>query len=197
MNSSEDKIADAAYTTARATVDAGHKIVSAIERNTAEIRSQGNWIWAAMMMLAVVLAASNGCPRAKAAPLVSDGDEIASLQYWYTVSVPQDHGVYDVQAPALPALFLPQIVELGEPPRLMETPEPGTGAPIGIGLFCLAGYLYYTRKAEKEAERKRQVKDARRAPLPAGGRSSGSGAREVPANRREALRAVWDELDAR
>lgn len=51
--------------------------------------------------------------------------------------------------------------------------------------------------AEKEAERKRQVKDARRAPIPSAGRSSGGGAKEVPLNRREALRAVWDELDAR
>jgi hypothetical protein len=51
--------------------------------------------------------------------------------------------------------------------------------------------------AEKEAERKRQVKDARRAPVPSAGRSSGGGAKDVPANRREALRAVWDELDAR
>jgi hypothetical protein len=51
--------------------------------------------------------------------------------------------------------------------------------------------------AEKEAERKRQVKDARRAPIPSNGRSSGGGAKEVPPNRREALRAVWDELDAR
>lgn len=61
----EDKIADAAYTTARATVDAGEKIATAIDRNTDEVRRQGNWLFVALI--------------AKAAPLVSDGDEIASV----------------------------------------------------------------------------------------------------------------------
>ena len=71
----EDKIADAAYTTARATVDAGDKIVAAIDRNTDEVRRQGNWIFVALIGILV----TSGCPRAKAAPLISDGDEIASI----------------------------------------------------------------------------------------------------------------------
>lgn len=71
----EDKIADAAYTTARATVDAGDKIVAAIDRNTDEVRRQGNWIFVALIGILV----TSGCPSAKAAPLISDGDEIASI----------------------------------------------------------------------------------------------------------------------
>ena len=68
----EDKIADAAYTTARATVDAGEKIATAIDRNTDEVRRQGNWLFVALIGILV----TSGCPCAKAAPLVSDGDEI-------------------------------------------------------------------------------------------------------------------------
>lgn len=84
----EDKIADAAYTNARATVDAGDKIVEAIDRNTAAIdrntamlekmrNSVGSpSIWIALIWIGLCVV---GCPRAKTAPLVSDGDEIASV----------------------------------------------------------------------------------------------------------------------
>ncbi len=80
--------------------------------------------------------------RAKASPLLSDGDEPTSLQYWYTVSVPQESGVYEVQVftPALPALFAqPQIVVLDEALRLVETPEPGTFSYILGAIVLLAG----------------------------------------------------------
>lgn len=40
---------------------------------------------------------------------------------------------------------------LDEPP--LPTPEPGTRAPLGIGIGCIAGYLYFTRRAERKARR--------------------------------------------
>lgn len=79
----EDKIADAAYKTARATVDAGEKIATAIDRNTEAMKSAAREIkdaiyggalaiWFVLFFIMLTI----GCPRAKAAPLVSDGDEI-------------------------------------------------------------------------------------------------------------------------
>lgn len=52
------------------------------------------------------------------------------MQYWHTQWVPSDGGVYlmEVYAPALPKVE-PEpyvFVDIGDPPRLTETPEPGT-----------------------------------------------------------------------
>lgn len=64
MNSSEDKI------------------VAAIDRNTKQLKkiAEGGLMRNLILVLAyALLAFTIGCPRAKAAPLVSDGDEIASV----------------------------------------------------------------------------------------------------------------------
>lgn len=42
---------------------------------------------------------------------------------------------------------------LDEPP--LPTPEPGPRAPLGIGLGCLVGYVYFTRKAQRKVQRYR------------------------------------------
>lgn len=52
------------------------------------------------------------------------------VQYWHTQWVPMDGGVYplEVYAPTLPRVE-PEpyvFVDIGDPPRLTETPEPGT-----------------------------------------------------------------------
>ena len=77
----EDKIAAAAYANARATVDAGDKIVEAIDRNTEAVRHLGAEISGVALCIGLLWMGICvvGCPRAKAAPLVSDGDEIASI----------------------------------------------------------------------------------------------------------------------
>lgn len=85
-----------------------------------------------ILILAVTLSASPIAP-----PLPEPG-----LQHWYTVSIPQETGVYELEvyAPALPALFAqPQIVVLGEPLRLMETPEPGTTEAVLFALVFIFG----------------------------------------------------------
>lgn len=67
--------------------------------------------------------------RGNAAPIAPAIQE----QPWYTMHVstagPDGPGVYavEVTAPKLEGLFAqPQIVEIGDPPRLTDAPEPGT-----------------------------------------------------------------------
>lgn len=79
-------------------------------------------------------------------------------QHWYTMDVPTPEGVFPVEvyAPALPRIVasdLEPIYVLGNPPRLVDVPELGPRAPLGIGLGCLVGYVYFTRKAQKKAKR--------------------------------------------
>ena len=74
----EDKLADAAYTSARATVDAGDKIIAAIDRNTEAVKGNRALEFAVLVLIlffGIIITAL----LAKAAPLVSDGDEIASV----------------------------------------------------------------------------------------------------------------------
>ena len=95
----EDKIADAAYTNARATVETGKEITAAIDRNTEAVERQTTWLqlpeedplldvakdirdWLRVIFIFIVVATIVllvAISSAKAAPLVSDGDEIASL----------------------------------------------------------------------------------------------------------------------
>lgn len=82
------------------------------------------------------------------ATIVRGMQQICPMQPWYTVDIPRDGGVYplEVYAPSLPRLWPgPQIVELGEPPRLeppsMETPEPGTGWMITLGILLVVVYV--------------------------------------------------------
>lgn len=77
-----------------------------------------------------------------AAPLLTTVPEPPALQYWHTTYIPTDSGVYslEVYAPALPPLFAQEIVEIGEPPKLADVPEPGTWhlLALGVALFTLA-----------------------------------------------------------
>lgn len=97
------------------------------------------------------------CALLPASPLLPPLPEPPALQYWYTVDIPTDSGVYplEVFTPALPPLFAqPQIVEIGEPPKPpVHVPEPGTGAPLGIGIGCLIGYVYFVRDARKKVQK--------------------------------------------
>lgn len=93
--------------------------------------------------------------KANAAPIESLP---LPTQRWYTMDVPTPEGVFPVEvyAPALPRIVasdLEPIYVLGDPPRMVDVPEPGPRAPLGIGLGCLVGYVYFTRKAQKKAKR--------------------------------------------
>lgn len=55
------------------------KIVAAIDRNTRAINSHRDWTFAILMLLVFFLGIIITALSAKAAPLVSDGDEIASV----------------------------------------------------------------------------------------------------------------------
>lgn len=71
-------------------------------------------------------------------------------QYWYTMDVPTEAGVFPVQ------VFAPRLVaQVASEPGMVETPEPGPRAPLGIGLGCIVGYVYFTRKAQRKAQRYR------------------------------------------
>lgn len=110
------------------------------------------------MRLSLILLAT----QLAASPLISDGVEPTSLQHWYTVSVPQESGVYSVEvfAPALPAIFAQdQILVLDEPLRV-DVPEPGTSLIVTAGLLallCFGSFFYAWRK---ETRRSIQFRDA-------------------------------------
>lgn len=147
------------------------KIVAAIDRNTAKIDefrrdvgSVGMWLF---LILIVLIAHS--CPKAKAETINPPLDQSVladigtppapppnpNLQYWYTADVPGPDGVFPVE------VFAPRLVaNMASDPGVVawvEVPEPGTGMPLGIGLGCLVGYVYFTRKAQKKAARYRGV----------------------------------------
>jgi len=64
-------------------------------------------------------------------------------QRWYTADIPTPEGVFafEVYAPALPwivAADLVPIYVLGDPPRLVDVPEPGTAwFVLGFCIVCL------------------------------------------------------------
>lgn len=64
-------------------------------------------------------------------------------QYWYTTDIPTPEGVLPVEvyAPALPRIVaadLVPIIEIGDPPRLVDVPEPGTAwFVLGFCIVCL------------------------------------------------------------
>jgi len=91
-------------------------------------------LWIALCAMCAVLSAT---------PLLTAAPDPPALQYWYTVDIPMDGGVYplEVYAPVLPPLIhQPVIVEIGEPPAPpVDVPEPGTwlsGIPI-LGMVFL------------------------------------------------------------
>ena len=58
------------------------------------------------------------------------------LQYWYTVSIPQDTGVYDLPVFA-PRLFAPVNYVSAEPPIQHGVSEPNLGLLIAVLLILL------------------------------------------------------------
>jgi len=105
---------------------------------------------------------------AHAAPITTTtSDPCASqiCQHWYTSHIPTDTGVYPVEVytPVLDAFVpQPQIVELGEPPRLMETPEPSNGLVVGfILVLTLMGIYFLLRREDRRAEAIQRAEDSR------------------------------------
>ncbi len=140
------------------------KIVAAIDRNTDAI----NWSGASRAaMLCLLICAVVGCPPAKASHITHVPVAEQPLQYWHTQWVPADGGVYplEVYAPALPRVELePYVfVDIGDPPRLMETPEPGTAemvmqAIVLSALFILSSEMGKARqKANKYQKALEQI----------------------------------------
>lgn len=129
----EDKIIDSI-------IDVGNRIVDAIDQTT---EAMSCFPFAQLLQTTAIILAllCFGCPRSKAAPLHNAAPEPPALQYWHTVDIPTDSGVYplEVFAPALPPLFAqPQIVEIGTPPEPpVHVPEPGTWALVGAVLVGL------------------------------------------------------------
>lgn len=109
-------------------------------------------VWA--LLLAVTLSAS---------PITHAPIAEQPLQYWHTRWVPTDNGVYplEVYAPALPRVEpeLYVFTDIGDPPRLVETPEPGTGRMISyLALVGLIAYLVYLLHQEQDvSERYRKA----------------------------------------
>jgi len=121
-----------------------NEIIAAIDRNTEVqkgVRSRLGWVLYVLVLLWFYAFAA-GCPKAKAAPLLTAAPEPPALQYWHTVDIPTDSGVYplEVYAPALPPLFAqPVIVEIGTPPDPpVHVPEPGTWVMVGAVLIPIA-----------------------------------------------------------
>ena len=123
------------------------KIIAAIDRNTEVqkgVRSRLGWVLYVLVLLWFYAFAA-GCPKAKAAPLLTAAPEPPALQYWHTVDIPTDSGVYqlEVYAPALPTLFAqPQIVEIGTPPEPpVHVPEPETWVMVVIPLGLIGALI--------------------------------------------------------
>lgn len=71
-------------------------------------------------------------------------------QRWYTADIPTPEGVFafEVYAPALPRIVAADLVPiyvLGDPPRLVDVPEPGTGwmmvLATGIGFVLWVNWM--------------------------------------------------------
>lgn len=139
-----------------------NKIVAAIDRNTEATRevAVGGLVRNIILFCAFVLAFTEVCcPRAKATPLLPPLDqpviiEIGTpplpppnphVQYWHTQYVPGPQGVLPVE------VFAPRLVAQVASEQV-EVPEPGTRAPLGIGIGCIVGYVYFTRKAQRKAQ---------------------------------------------
>lgn len=102
-------------------------------------------ILAAIAGILFVLAIITG--QAKAAPIESLP---LPQQHWYTMDVPTPEGVFalEVYAPALPRITASdfvQIVEIGDPPRLADAPEPGTAPYAVASLLGMAGGFWLWR----------------------------------------------------
>lgn len=114
------------------------KIVEAIDRLEMTLRILLTAILSCLVWIA--LSAAFSLP-AFSAPLIPPLTEPAPLQYWHTVDIPRDSGVYplEVFAPALPALIhQPVIVEIGDPPAPpVHVPEPATGWLVSIPLVLI------------------------------------------------------------
>jgi len=85
-----------------------------------------------------------------------------NVQYWHTQWVPTDSGVYpqEVYAPALPQVEpeLYVFVDIGDPPRLMETPEPGTGILVAGVVFLLIAGGYTAHLLDRAENRELDLK---------------------------------------
>lgn len=134
-----------------------NRIVAAIDRNTEaitsfrrQVGSAGLWLFLLWLGICVF-----GCPRAKASPITYVPIAEQPLQYWHTRWVPADGGVYpqEVYAPVLPRVEpeLYVFTDIGDPPRLMETPEPGTAVVVGciVILMIIGALAHQYAKAEK------------------------------------------------
>jgi len=152
-----------------------NKIVAAIDRNTEATRevAVSGLVRNIILFCAFVLAFTEvGCPRAKATPLLPPLTyEIGTpplpppnphVQYWHTQWVPGDGGVYplEVYAPALPRVEpeLYVLVDIGDPPRLMETPEPGTGILVAGVVFLLIAGGYTAHLLDRAENRELDLK---------------------------------------
>lgn len=143
------------------------KIVAAIDRNTEAFREHSRrterdelFRIPVLASIATSLIMMACCPPAKAAP-VTHMTISGPLQYWHTQWVTMDGGVYplEVYAPALPKVEpeLYMFVDIGDPPRLTETPEPGTWVLTGMSFGCLIGYVVITRRLQHKVKRYRKA----------------------------------------
>lgn len=149
------------------------KIVAAIDRNTkssdrlyeALLRVVMQLIWISVYLLLLCFpVACIGLNIAKAATLLPPLPEPAPLQYWHTVDIPRDGGVYSLEvfAPALPRIeFQPQIVDIGDPPAPpVHVPEPGTLWVAGIAIGVIL-WVWVARREERKWKKIEEDQDRR------------------------------------
>lgn len=130
-------------------------IVDAIGR----LSSRVGWV-AYWLLLIFVALFTGGCPKVHAAPLLPPLPEPApSLQYWHTVDIPRDGGVYplEVFAPALPPIIMcydgTEFTSIGDPPAPpVHVPEPGTAMLVITAIVVSAVWqlvLWIERKEKR------------------------------------------------
>lgn len=120
-----------------------NKIVAAIDRNTKMLWTLDQTLWLVFCCLLFIGMMTCSAGAAKASPIAHAPIVEQPMQYWHTQWVPVDGGVYpqEVYAPALPNVELEPYVftNIGDPPRLVETPEPGTwNLAVVVALASLA-----------------------------------------------------------
>lgn len=132
-----------------------------------DIRNWAKAIWLVIVVMAVIWMFIT---PAKAAPLLPPLTyEIGTpplpppnphVQYWHTQYVPGPQGVLPVEvyAPRLVAQVEPEpyvFVDIGDPPRLMETPEPGTAEMVMQAIVLSALFILSSEmgKARQKANR--------------------------------------------
>ncbi len=138
-----------------------NKIVAAIDRNTKMLWTLDQTLWLVFCCLLFIGMMTCSAGAAKASPITHAPIAEHPLQYWHTQWIPTGDGVYplEVFAPALPRIE-PEpyvFVDIGDSPRLMETPEPGTWVLTGMSFGCLVGYVVIIRRLQRKAKRYRKA----------------------------------------